>query len=181
MRRARIALLVAVVLTSGCVGSMYGVHPPRYAAARPATPSPPVGRWDNVMILSAGTPVQVLTMEAGLSEGRMVAATGSVLRLGTPAGELSIAASDVVRVDRLPDNDSVRQALRGAATGTGAAGVLGLLFGRMPPARLFAAAAITGAYTGVQMHLATSGSATIYLADRNLVPTPAGKGAPARR
>jgi hypothetical protein len=133
-----------------------------------------VGRWDNVMILQPGTPVQALTMEAGLTEGRLVSATGSSLRLQTPAGLVDLAAADVVRVDRLPETTSVREGLRGAATGAGLVGVLGLLVGQAPPARVFAAGAITGAYTGVQMHLAAPGRGTVYLAEGPIVPAPAG-------
>jgi hypothetical protein len=176
-----LAVVVLGLLTSSCAAPLYGPYAPRYgdpyrlgAARAIPVPTPlPTGRWDNVMMLRPGTPLQVLTLEAGLTEGRLIGATASRLRLETPGGSVDLPAIDVVRVDRLPETDSVREGLRGAATGVGAMGVLGLLVGRMPPARMFAAGAITGAYSGVQMHLAAPSRATVYLADRAVVPVPA--------
>jgi hypothetical protein len=49
--------------------------------------------------------------------------------------------------------------------------VAGLLAGQMPPARIVAAGAITGAYAGVQVHLA-AGPHTVYVADRVIAPKP---------
>jgi hypothetical protein len=123
------------------------------------------------MMLRTGTPVQVLTMEAGLTEGRLLSATGTRLSLQTAAGESVLTAADVVRVD-LVAASAVSQGLRGAATGAGAVGVLGLLAGRMPPARVFAAGAITGAYAAAQVQLLAPGPQTVYLVDRAIVPKP---------
>lgn len=182
MRREIPLLLAAIVLASGCVAPMYGPHAYRYASRQAPSPEPPpVGRWDNVMMLAAGTPVHVLTMDAGLTAGRMIRATGSVLHLETSSAEMRIDAADVIRVDRLPTMNGVRAGLRGAATGAGFVGVLGLLAGEAPPARTFAAGAITGAYTDVQLHRASPGRVTIYLSDRTIEPQPAGTSRPLRK
>jgi hypothetical protein len=130
------------------------------------------------MMLPAGIPVRVLTMEGGLTEASMIAATGTVLRLEGKSGPVEIAAADIVRVDRVGTGAAGREGLRGAVTGAAAVGVLGLISGRMPPARLWAAAGIVSAYHGVQMQGLLAGDTIVYLADWTIAPRrvePAGR------
>ena len=141
------------------VGASYGPAP------RFQEPAPPVGRWDNVMMLAIGTPVQVLRMDGGMATGRVVAADNSTLRLQVASGEVELAAAEVMRVDRVEGAGSVvRDGAKGAAFGAGAVGVLGLVSGQVPPARLFAAGGIAGAYHNAELGISARGAATIYLA-----------------
>jgi hypothetical protein len=170
MKAFRVSGVLAVAaLAAGCAHPLMGggpfMTPPRQAmVALPAPPSP-VGRWDNVMMLEPGTPIRVLRMDGTRADGRFHSASPAVLRVG--AGEVAheIPQPDVVRVDRLPHfgGDAQAEAARGAAVGMGAVGVIGLLVGRMPPPRVWAAGAITGGYYGAQSQIHAAGPGTIYL------------------
>jgi hypothetical protein len=134
-------------------------------AARYQLTALPIGRWDNVMMLGAGTSVQVLTMDGGMATGQVIGADSSRLRLRVASGEVDLASEDVMRVDRLEGSRSmVSDGAKGAAFGAGAVGVLGLIIGHVPPARLFAAGAIAGAYNNVELGAVARGGATVYLA-----------------
>lgn len=78
-----ILILAATLATSACTPAMYGQHP-RYSHYRnrpyEAPPPPPIGRWDNVMMLATGTTVRAARGAAygagavgvlGLIAGRM--------------------------------------------------------------------------------------------------------------
>jgi hypothetical protein len=72
-----------------------------------------------------------------------------------------------MRVDRLAGGtrSAVKDAARGAAFGAGVVGVLGLIAGHAPPARVFAAGAIIGAEQNVELGSLARGATTIYLAE----------------
>jgi hypothetical protein len=75
-----IAALALAMVTTACAPVAYtgGARPLGYPGARgmygPAAryqiSAPPIGRWDNVMMLAAGTPVQVLMMDGGVARGQ---------------------------------------------------------------------------------------------------------------
>ena len=174
MRKLLVVLPWALIATA-CVPAAYlgqqmpFGYPAAGASYGPAVriqeAAPPVGRWDNVMMLAVATPVQVLRMDGGIATGRVVAADNSTLRLQVASGEVELAAAEVMRVDRLEGAGSVvRDGAKGAAVGAGAVGVLGLVAGRVPPATLFAAGGIAGAYTNAELGISARGAATIYLA-----------------
>ncbi len=84
----------------------------------------PIGRWDNVMMLAAGTPVQVLLMDGGVATGLVHAADSTSLSLKVASGEVELASTRIMRVDRLASADSaVKDGARGAAFGAGVVGV----------------------------------------------------------
>jgi hypothetical protein len=173
-----ILLLPLVALLGGCVypRSLSSRGPAQYPL-RPRPYGPqlnfgalPVGRWDNVMMTAVGTPLFVLMMNGDTANGEVVSATNESLRLHVAAGEVDLAAWNVMRVDRVATNrDVVKDGARGAAYGAAVVGVMGLIFGHVPPARLFAAGGIIGASQNVQDSLAMRGATTIYLA-RGVVP-----------
>lgn len=172
--RKLLALAALAVATTGCVPAPY--HGPTTPFGYPAgsmrgpgvrlqPAAQPFGRWDNVMMLGVGTTVQVLTMDGGLASGEVIAADVRRLRLKVAAGEVDLAFGDVMRVDRVEAAGSTtRKAARGAAIGAGAVGVIGLIVGRVPPPRMFAAGGIVGAYNELQSTAMIGGPATIYLA-----------------
>ena len=162
-------LLLLAALSTACVPAAYAI---RAAGARhrggdvggwDRAPLP-VGRWDNVMMLAAGTPVQVLTMDGAVASGPLLAADSVTLRIRVASGEAALAAADVMRVDRVDSSDTLRDAVRGAAYGAGAVGVLGLIVGHVPPPRLFAAGGIIGGHEQIQLARLGRGSRIIYLA-----------------
>lgn len=174
-----ILVLPLIVVLGGCAyptSSVSSAYRPQYPM-RPAPYGPqlnlaslPVGRWDNVMMTAVGTPLFVLMMDGHMASGEIVSATSDALRLHVASGEVELLASEVMRVDRVATNrDVVRDGARGAAFGAGVVGVLGLIVGHVPPARLFAAGAIVGANQNVQDSLAAHRATTIYLA-RGVVP-----------
>jgi hypothetical protein len=168
MKALQLVVLPLALATSGCAYPMYGIRPVSYRARMMMAPAPqpsPVGRWDNVMMLEAGTPIVVLQMDGTRTQGRFHSASPSILRLEAAEAAAQIAATDVVRVDRLPHfGQSARdETARGAAVGLGAVGVLGLLAGQAPPARYWAAGALVGGYAGAQAQMAAVGPGTIYV------------------
>ena len=181
-KRALIGLAAACSLMSAACVPAYGpgamrmmpsfpYGPPVYGPAMPVAPqSVPIGRWDNVMMLPGGAALDVLTTDGGRTAGTFISATYTILRVQVPdAREVQIAASDVVRIDRWfggPQGapSATRDAAKGAAVGAGAVGVLGLLAGRLPPARVFAAGAIVGAYQNEETARAYRHSVIVYLA-----------------
>jgi len=165
-------ILIPVMLTTGCAPGLYtaaAMTRPRPAARihveRPAEP-PPVGRWDNVMMLEPGTPVKVLTMDGTVVTGRFLTANTVTLRIES-AQTTSLAVANVMRVDRLGTAPGIvaREGAKGAALGAGVAGVIGLLVGVAPPPRVFAGAAVIGAYQGAAGAAGIPGPGTIYLAE----------------
>jgi hypothetical protein len=177
MKKLLLTVVPLAMLSTACVPGAYpmqtfpgryGGYPagPAYDPARFIAAPLPVGRWDNVMMLAVGTPVQVLEMNGGLASGQVVSADSTTLRLGAASGVVEIAAADVMRIDRVEGkaNSVEREAWKGAAIGAGAVGVLGLVTGRMPDPRLFLAGAVVGGYNQVVLTGAPRGAVTIYLA-----------------
>jgi hypothetical protein len=139
----------------------------------------PVGRWDNVMMTAVGTPLFVLMMNGNTASGEVVSASDEMLRLHVASGEVELAASNVMRVDRVSTRrDVVKDGARGAAYGAAVVGVLGLIVGHVPPARLFAAGGIIGANQNVQDSLAAERATIIYLARGVVPPGPGPQPAP---
>jgi hypothetical protein len=176
----RVMLLIPLIaIAGGCVyppPSMSG----NYAGQYPMHPRPygpqvslgvlPVGRWDNVMMTAIGTPLFVLMMNGNTASGDVVSVTDETLRLHVASGDVDLAAANVMRVDRVSTrSDVVKDGARGAAYGAAVVGVLGLIVGHVPPARIFAAGGIIGANQNVQDSLAAQRATTIYLA-RGIVP-----------
>jgi hypothetical protein len=177
MKTLLLIVVPLAALTTACVPATYSrtlpdhysryAAGPAYDATRFSPAPPPIGRWDNVMMVAAGTPVQVLLMNGGLASGQVVSADNRTLRLGAASGVVEIAAADVMRVDRVEGSmgDGVlRESARGAAFGAGVVGVLGLVTGRVPPARHFLAGGIVGGYNQAMLAGAQRGPVTIYLA-----------------
>lgn len=168
--RAVITVIAVAALSAACA-PIHGSGPlPRargWSAAPVAGPSfnlaAVTGRWDNVMMLPVGARVMVLQMDGTRAEGDVVAAAAGSVTLAVASGRVEIPADAVARVDRLGASDRLRRGLSGAAHGAGAVGVLGLLVGRMPPARMFAAGTIVGADAAAHTP-GGSGPQIIYLA-----------------
>jgi hypothetical protein len=163
------AVLVAMASSACAYPPMYGPRTPPYARGTmmvPQPPASPVGRWDNVMMLEAGTPLRVLRMDGSRADGRFHSASPAVLRLHAGDVALEISQADVVRVDRQAHvgDEAWGEAARGAAVGLGTVGVLGLIAGRTPPPRHWAAGAIIGGYGAAQAQVHAAGPGTIYLA-----------------
>lgn len=171
-----------LTIAAGCVypaQSLSGIYPgqrPMYP--RPVGPqfnfaSLPIGRWDNVMMTAVGTPLMVLLKNGTQASGNVVSATSERLRLLVATGEVELAQPEVMRVDRLSGGkrDAVRDGARGAAFGAGVVGVLGLIAGRVPPPRLFAAGAIVAAEQNIELAGLARGASTIYLSDAAAVRT----------
>jgi hypothetical protein len=167
-----LVILVPCMLATGCAPALYAAgamsrRPNAHARVINTAPLTfPVGRWDNVMMLDAGTPLKVLKMDGTVVTGRFIVASNTTLRLAADDLEGGIPFADVMRVDRLgtASGTIAREGAKGAAVGAGAAGVLGLLFGVAPPPRVFAGAAILGAYHGAESAAGTPGPGTVYLA-----------------
>jgi hypothetical protein len=172
-------LLPLITIVSGCVypsptttGNYAGQYPmrPRPYGPQVSFGALPVGRWDNVMMTAVGTPVLVLMMNGDRASGEVVSATDEILRLHVASGDVELAAANVMRVDRVSNGrDVVKDGARGAAYGAAVVGVLGLIVGHVPPARIFAAGGIIGANQNVQDSLAAQHATIIYLA-RGIVP-----------
>jgi hypothetical protein len=174
-------LIPVLALAAGCVYPTRSL-PGAYGRQRPMYPRAsgpqidlatlPVGRWDNVMMSAVGTPLMVLMTNGTTASGTVVSATRDALRLRVAAGEVDLAAAEVMRVDRLAGGPrgAVKDGARGAAFGAGVVGVLGLIAGHMPPPRLFAAGAIVGAHQNIQLAGLAPGATTIYLAEAAVPP-----------
>jgi hypothetical protein len=174
--RNPVLLIPVLAFTVGCAYPTRSL-PGAYGRQRPMYPRAvgpqidvatlPVGRWDNVMMSAVGTPLMVLMMNGTTASGTIISATRDALRLRVAAGEVDLAAAEVMRVDRLAGGPHgvVKDGVRGAAFGAGVVGVLGLLIGHVPPARLFAAGAIVGAHQNIQLAGLAPGATTIYLAE----------------
>src|SRR3954470_24860897 len=143
-----ILLLPLVAVLGGCVypRSLSSRDPGQYPfRPRPYGPQVnfgalPVGRWDNVMMTAVGTPLFVLMMNGNTASGDVVSVTDETLRLHVASGDVDLAAANVMRVDRVSTRrDVVKDGARGAAYGAAVVGVLGLIVGHVPPARIFAA------------------------------------------
>jgi hypothetical protein len=182
-----LAVLSLATITTACAYPLQPAPPgsgyPGRAAmyGPPMAPPPyqptvlPIGRWDNVMMLAAGTAVQVLRTDGGIATGHVVGADSTSLRLRVASGEVELASGDVMRIDRVGGvSSAVSDGAKGAALGAGAVGVLGLIAGHVPPARLFAAGAIAGGYQNVELGIASRRAATIYLAPAVAPARPAG-------
>ena len=170
-----LCLVPLSILVSGCVAAGYpmaqgpGGHPVRPAAY----PQPmrfqvgrlPIGRWDNVMMLAPGSTVQVLMADGAMATGAVTGASIGSLRVRVASGDVDLPAADVIRVDRLkaPGAGPVRNGVEGAAWGAGIVGLAGLIVGRMPPPRLFAAGAVIGANQSIQFGRMGPEAMTIYL------------------
>ncbi len=78
---------------------------------------------------------------------------------------MDLPATNVMRVDRVkgPGAGPVRDGVEGAAWGAGVVGVVGLILGRMPPPRLFAAGAVIGANQSIQYGKLGMDPVTIYV------------------
>ena len=183
--KALVLVLIPCVLTTACVPAAYSLAAASrhrresiHHTALTAPPPLPIGRWDNVMMLELHAPVKVLMTSGGVTTGEFIAANVSTLRIGTATGEVVVAATDVMRVDRLAGSGSeqiAREGAKGALLGAGAVGLAGLLVGHVPPPRLFAGGSILGAYYGATAAATVPGPGTVYLAP-SVAPTPAPAG-----
>jgi hypothetical protein len=174
--RKFLLIVPLLAVAGGCVYPTQSLSA-RYPGQRPMYPRPigpqldmtslPIGRWDNVMMSGVGTPLMVLMMNGKTASGEVVSATSDMVRLRVASGEVEIAAPDVMRIDRLVGRtrDAVKDTARGAAFGAGVVGVLGLVAGHVPPARLFGAGAIVGGYQNYELAGLARGATTIYLAE----------------
>jgi hypothetical protein len=183
----RLVLLLPVILfAGGCAypapsypggfGGPYSMRPRTYGPQVNLGPLP-IGRWDNVMMTAVGTPLFVLMMNGSTASGDVVSASVDTLRLHVASGEVELAASEVMRVDRMSGvgRNAVKDGARGAALGAGVVGVMALIAGQAPPARVFAAGAIIGAEQNLEATASGRGATTIYLA-RGAAPAGAAAG-----
>jgi hypothetical protein len=180
MKKALIIIpFAASVVTTACVPmygagmhampSAYAYRPPAYGPSVSIAAGTPVGRWDNVMMLPPGTALEILTADGQRIAAAFVTATNARLRVQSEAGETEIAADTVMRVDRWyggPEGarSVARDAAKGAAVGAGAMGVLALLVGAPPPARVVGAGAIVGAYNYAEAGRVQRRTVIVYLA-----------------
>jgi hypothetical protein len=172
-----LSIIPLAISAASCV-PIYGAYAPPagYAPAAPRAPYQPMpivnpgpmDRWTNVMLLTRGAEIAVVTDEGQLTTGNFLAATSTFVRMVARAGEIEIPAASVVRVDLMRGGRSTvaRDAAAGGAFGAGVVGLLGLAGGQMPPARLFAAGAILGAYESAAWgrQVNSRSSVTIYVA-----------------
>jgi hypothetical protein len=170
MRQRLCLVLIALAVTSACTPIFFGDRRMRaraYHGTSGYAAASAVGRWDNVMMLEPGSLIRVLTSDGAPITGRSVVASLQILRLRVGELESELDARNVVRVDLLatPRAGTARQALRGAGTGLGIVGVLGLLLDAAPPPRVFATGAIVGAKHAVDLESAGQVPGTIYLAE----------------
>lgn len=156
-----------LLLPPSAVGH-YGHMRPMHALAPPPLP---VGRWDEVMRLPAGSTIEVLTMEgAGLA--RVVRADGHTLSVDTSDGPAAIARADVIRVDLVDlagsEFDSVAMSAgRGALLGAGAAAAVAAVIGRPvwpPRGALLRAGLVGGAVAGGHAAVVNRRARIVYLA-----------------
>ena len=162
MRLVLLMILVVAVSSTACA-PVYGIPARSYPRPAPAALAVDVtGRWDNVMMLPPGARVHVLLMDGARVEGPIVSAASGAVKLAVAAGEVEIAADRVARIDRTAGSDGIGRGLSDAAHGAGLVGVLGLLAGRVPPARVFAAGAILGAEGSIHAGVAITPQ-TIYV------------------
>ncbi len=137
----------------------------------PPAPISPIGRWDEVMRLPAGSTIEVLTMD-GAAVARVVHADGRTLIVHAADGQAAIARADVIRVDLVDlagsEFDSVAlNAGRGALLGAGAAAVAAAIIGRPawpPRGALLRAGLVGGAVAGGQAAPTRRGARIVYLA-----------------
>jgi hypothetical protein len=170
-----LCLVPLSILVSGCVAAGYEMRqvPGGYPGRPTMSPQPvrfqagglPIGRWDNVMMLAPGSTVQVLMADGAVATGPVLGASSTSLRIRVASGDVDVPSADVMRVDRLKGLGAgpVRGGVEGAAWGAGIVAVAGLIVGRMPPPRLFAAGAVIGANQSVQLGRMGFDSVTIYL------------------
>lgn len=171
MKRLIACVFPVLVVSAACAPAGRLVRstpgsPIRHAHVRPDTASP-IGRWDNVMVLPIAAPVWVLTTDGRQTGGEFVSATSETLRIRADAGEMDLAAADVMRVDQLPGSAWLELAAeggRGAARGVVFVGLLGLAVGAMPPPRMFATGAFGGAASAMDKAAMARGVVTIYVA-----------------
>jgi hypothetical protein len=182
-------VLLAGIAASGCtpVVSRYGPsyrYPLRAPAPLPLadTYSNPRGRWDQVMLLPAGSTIAVLTMD-GVRAGKLSRADGYGVQVFVNGTEEEISRPDVMRVDLvdLPGSEAAAVAKRtvgGAALGVGAAALFGAVVGGSawpPPGALLRAGAAAGGVIGAESELSGRQGRVIYIAEYQ--PTPARYGA----
>jgi hypothetical protein len=174
MTKRIVVMACLTVVTTACSPMGYpvgtGFNSYGYRHIQPTYQAPgqlPVGRWDNVMMLPVGAIVQVLLVDGSRRAGTIVSATVDRLRIHDAGGDVELPSRDVMRVDRPagPMGNAVQNGARGAAFGAGVVGVLGLISGRVPPARLFLAGGIIGAEQNIELNsLARGGASIVYLA-----------------
>jgi hypothetical protein len=163
MTRLISVMIVALAASSAACAPLYGTSARSYLRTPPAPPAVDVtGRWDNVMMLPPGARVHVLLMDGSRVEGDIVTASSGAVTLAVAAGEVEVSADRVARVDRTAASERVGRGLSGAAHSAGLVGVLGLLAGRVPPPRVFAAGAILGAEGGIHGGIAVTPQ-TVYV------------------
>lgn len=186
MKRAMlIALLFAAVASGACapllgapmMGRGMYAPPPRPPAAS-AAPTPPFGRWDEVMSLRQNWIVEVLDAEGVTHTGRFVRASLHSLKFVTTGGEQEVIRRDVIRVDLIQADDgpgtTAKEVGLGAAAGAASmAGAMALVpflaTGKLmlPPARYWAAGAALGGVQAAQAGREARRPRTIYLARIN--------------
>jgi hypothetical protein len=172
-------VLLAGMAASGCTPfiSPYGPRS-RYPMRAPAplpladTYSNPSGRWDQVMLLPAGSTITVLTMD-GVRAGKLSRANGYGVQVFVNGIEEEISRPDVMRVDLvdLPGSEAAAAAKRtlgGAALGVGAAVLFGAVVGGSawpPPGALLRTGAAAGGVIGAESSLSGRQGRVIYIAE----------------
>jgi hypothetical protein len=184
-RIVAVPLVVTLVLTTGCSPLMYPSRPyyPRGFAAPPhgISASAPVGRWDEVMLLPAGSTIVVVAND-GVHSGRFGSADAAQLTLSRTGGPMVVPRAQVMRVDVVDLHGSegaavAREAGKGALVGAGAAAVVGAMFGGQlwpPPPELLRAGIVGGAASGGYAGYLARQRRIVYLAPSELQQYPRG-------
>lgn len=168
-------LVTATVLATGCSAVMHpGSYRSGYYGRRvaPVADSAPVGRWDLVMRLAAGTTIDVLTRSGHAHVGGFAGADETEVRLTIAGAETFVLRTDIVRIDLvdLPGSTTGAVAKRaglGALLGTAASVVIAGVIGSdawPPPGAMLRAGAAAGAVTGGEAALIERRQRVIYLA-----------------
>jgi hypothetical protein len=173
----KLCLMGAVaMLTAGCSPLLYpGAYSyPAVGRARPAAASPslPVGRWDNVMRLPRLAMIDVLTRDGFPTVGGFSGADAVSVRVDVGGTQLEIARDQVIRIDLVAPPGShvgaaVRGAVGGAVLGAGAALLFaGIIGGEAwpPPGPLVRVGAAHGGVTGAASAISRRQGRIIYLA-----------------
>jgi hypothetical protein len=174
--KTRCLMGAVAMLTAGCSPLLYPGAYSSPAAGRTrsavASPSLPVGRWDNVMRLPRLAVIDVLTRDGIPTVGGFSGADAVSVRVDVGGTQVEIARDQVIRIDLVaPPRSQVRAAVRGAVggalLGAGAAALFaGVIGGEAwpPPGPLVRIGAAQGGLTGASSAISERQGRLIYLA-----------------
>jgi hypothetical protein len=171
----RLMRSLLVVGSMGSVGCAPLLHPHSHPHVATAHQPPPVGRWDLVMSIDQNLVITVMDAAGVRHTGRFIGADRDALLVVKHGIEVSIARSDVMRVDlsqRIPPGRKTvkRVALTAAAGALAHAGLISFIGTAMggklwiAHLRYWLAGAGIGAMLGVERDVRERRPQTIYVA-----------------